>query len=105
MGSWPSSLTWGALPADGGIAIRATAYHLADLQAQITTSTNRSGLVRRQLLHMGYNAGPESLQGYLNGNIPRDSVRDYSRDVGQHFAYADASYCGAGYGGAFTCNR
>lgn len=89
------------LPTDGGLAIRATAYHLADLQARILASSNRSALSRRQLLHMGYNAGPRALGRYLSGSTtPSSSVREYSQDVGQHFAYADAFYCGAGYGGA-----
>jgi hypothetical protein len=85
---------WPRLMTDGGLAIRAAAYHLADLQRQLVGRENKSGLSLQQLMASAYNGGIDSAQRALStGQVINPG---YVRNFDGFFSQADQFYCQSG---------
>jgi RHS repeat-associated protein len=85
---------WPRLMTDGGLAIRAAAYHLADLQRQLVGRENKSSLSLQQLMASAYNGGIDSAQRALStGQVINPG---YVRNFDGFFSQADQFYCQSG---------
>lgn len=67
---------WKELPDDPDLAIRAAAWHLHDLQAQLPDSTD-GPYTRDELIAMGYNTGPRNMLRFASGRQPGPQARAY----------------------------
>lgn len=90
-------VAWMNLAYDDELAIRASAYHIADLQAGLPADPERnmSGLLPQELIAVGYSGGRGALENALAGGYVTAELRAYHEDVSRNLAAGNALFCGA----------
>jgi RHS repeat-associated protein len=101
-GDEPDEWDWANLADDNGLAIRAAAFHIADLQkrlrAQVEARTSSTAYSAQQLIAIGYTAGASSMiSAYKTGDRYADT---YARNFDGWYDDARHYLCG---GGNFKC--
>ncbi|WP_326691508.1 lytic transglycosylase domain-containing protein [Streptomyces sp. NBC_01795] len=79
-----ASRSWEELPDDRDLALKAPAWHLHDLAAQLGPDSGGAGsggsgggLSRDELLALGYNAGSGNMQAFARGVKPGSMAQSY----------------------------
>jgi RHS repeat-associated protein len=95
---------WYDLRGDDLLAIRAAAYHLSDLQAQLETVVVHSPLDERYLLALGYGAGSAVMLQVAEGGALGPEGAKYVGYVAEHYSKAHDFFCGIGHDHGYTCS-
>ncbi len=81
---------WQELPDDPDLAIRAEAWYLHDLAAQLPAK-HSSQYTADELLALGYNAGPGNMKAFARGTKPGAQAQTYLTDLRANWAKAGAA--------------
>ncbi|MDJ1134329.1 lytic transglycosylase domain-containing protein [Streptomyces iconiensis] len=72
-----ASRSWDELPDDRDLAIKAAAWHLHDLAAQLDAAGQDGPYTKDQLLALGYNAGSGNMLAFARGAKPGRQAQSY----------------------------
>lgn len=72
-----ASRDWEELPDDRDLAVKAAAWHLHDLAAQLGASGRGGAYTQDQLLALGYNAGSGNMLAFARGATPGSQAQSY----------------------------
>ncbi|MFG1643256.1 transglycosylase SLT domain-containing protein [Amycolatopsis sp. NPDC049252] len=81
---------WQELPDDPDLAIRAEAWYLHDLAAQLPAK-HSGQYTTGELLALGYNAGPGNMKAFARGTKPGAQAQTYLTDLRATWAKAGAA--------------